>query len=658
MDARSTKVSAASRAPPSAIIVDILKLLPPNQRALSGRHVFREARECLSGPEHCTASLSQPLPPHAALWAQEAVQQRLRELAFHEKPQLLCAAVASGCEVNVAAAWGALQPSFFSGVPDIGKNDEGTLPACAPCPGVAAVRAGHLRLLSWLARNCPALLKPRDCVIEAARHCDLAGLQTVLQAVGSMLTASSWCEAVLEAAAESATGDVAKLEWLLATHSDQRLRVTHETAQAAVRSGDWGRLRWLHGRGCLLSTEGVASGFMRSGLTPGDELLVAALQYADLTTVQWLMDEAGCRLELPPDCYWPSTLFFAAAIKGPDSVAKVQWLQQQGVGSMLARVVGEAVQADNLDMLLHLQSQCGPAGSKGHARLQQAMAATGACPASIAVAQQLHAAGNNFSPELCYRAAEGGHVALLRWLVHEAGVSAAGLEPWGDMTLQLLIENWRPAPRVLLEVVKLLLEAGYQAWDAERAVRAAVRRGDLALTNYLLHLKPWCQQGAGLMAAAAHGGCEALLEQLVEQQQQQGFEASGGRLYVETAARGDRVTLTALRRLGVPWGAGDVVVQAAWAGAHPPALRWLVEQGAPVGDRYGVHKALWYRLGRLSSDTMAWLDALCVPDGQLTARPASAATNAPTGASGAAAYAWPPATLSYRRTAPAATHSF
>ncbi len=666
MEARVTQEDSSSKDFPRPVIVQILKQLPANERALSGRLVFGEARDCLSGPEDCTASFAQPLPRHAAQWAQEAGRQSVFQLAFRYKTQLLCAAAASGSEVNLEAAWVALQPSFFTQEPDSGGAHRLTF---LPCPGVAAVRAGHPQLLSWLVHNCPGLLDPSDCAIEAARHCDLAGLQEVLQAVGSMLTDVNWCGAVLEAAAGSATGDaVAKLEWLLATYSDQQLSITHRTVEAAVCSGDLGRLRWLHGRGCLQLDEGYGGrgclqldeGYGGSGLTHSTAFLVAALQYADLTTVQWLMDEAGCSLP----AWWErqGKRCLKAAINGPDSVAKVQWLQQQGVystrinpdftqrsGKMLNHCVDVVVTADNVEVLLYLQSQCGPAGSQGHALLQQAMAATEAYPVSVAMAQQLHAAGYKFGPKLCYRAAQGGHVALLRWLVREAGVSAAGLEP---MALTHLI-GWRFAPRVLLEVVQLLLDAGYQGWDAERAVHAAVHRGDLALTNYLLRLKPCGAQGAGLIAAAAHGGCEALLEQLVEQQQQQqGFEASGGRLYVEAAKRGDRATLTALRRLGVPWGAGDVVVQAVGAGADPPALRWLVEQGAPVGERRDRRRAVASRTRALSDDVLDWLEILGEPGSQWTSKPTSATTNAPTRAAGVAACTWLQATLCAQRPLP------
>ncbi len=58
--------SCAGRQLPTALQLHILYLLPPNERALSGRLVSPEARDGLTGPQHCTAFLSQPLPRYAA----------------------------------------------------------------------------------------------------------------------------------------------------------------------------------------------------------------------------------------------------------------------------------------------------------------------------------------------------------------------------------------------------------------------------------------------------------------------------------------------------------------------------------------------------------------------------------------------------------------
>ncbi len=110
-------------------------------------------------------------------------------------------------------------------------------------------------------------------------------------------------------------------------------------------------------------------------------------------------------------------------------------------------------------------------------------------------------------------------------------------------------------------------------------------RGDLALVQYLLPWHPWYRPGWEVLAAAAEGGCGALLEWLVEQHPGC-LEGAGSGVspYASAAARGDLGTLTTLRRLGVPWGAEDVVVQAVRERCSVPAMRWLEDQGAPAGS--------------------------------------------------------------------------
>ncbi len=70
---------------PPALILHVLKLLLPNEQALSGRFTCRDARNGLSDPQQCTATLSQPLPPHAAPWDQAAWQQHIREHPYLQK---------------------------------------------------------------------------------------------------------------------------------------------------------------------------------------------------------------------------------------------------------------------------------------------------------------------------------------------------------------------------------------------------------------------------------------------------------------------------------------------------------------------------------------------------------------------------------------------
>ncbi len=158
---------------PTALQLHVLSLLPPNDRALSGRFACRDAADALSGPQHCTASLSQPLPPHAAPWAQEAGQQHVRQLPFRHKFQLLSVAACSGSELNMEVARALLEPSVF---PELLQRKPHIF-TLYPNPGLVAVRAGHLHLLGWLLRRCPGLVQPEQVLGATAQHLPLAELQ-------------------------------------------------------------------------------------------------------------------------------------------------------------------------------------------------------------------------------------------------------------------------------------------------------------------------------------------------------------------------------------------------------------------------------------------------------------------------------------------------
>ncbi len=277
MDGRDTS-SRAQRQLPSALQLHVFSFLPPNGRALSGRMACRDAAEGLSGPQHCTASLSQPLPPRAVPWALEAGQQHVRQLPFRHKLQLLCTAAASGSEVNLEVALALLQPSIF---PELLHNLEGayTRQGSNADPGVVAVKAGHPQLLGWLLHHCPALLHPVKVLEVAATHCNLAGLQAVWEALQGQrdwgtVRSPELCQGTLDAAARSHTPDALdKVRWLLETGSG---RLGAQVIEAAIGSGDLGRLRWLQERWCVLAEH---------------DQLSAALRHADLGVVQWLVDE-------------------------------------------------------------------------------------------------------------------------------------------------------------------------------------------------------------------------------------------------------------------------------------------------------------------------------------------------------------------------------
>ncbi len=90
-----------------------------------------------------------------------------------------------------------------------------------------------------------------------------------------------------------------------------------------------------------------------------------------------------------------------------------------------------------------------------------------------------------------------------------------------------------------------------------------------------------------MLVAATEGCCEALLEWLVMEHPSCLTQPEECSPYASAAAIGDLGTLTALRRLGVPWGAGDVVAQAVRERCSAPALLWLAGQGASAVGQQG-----------------------------------------------------------------------
>lgn len=100
---QSAYASSTAGSLPGALQLHILSRLPPNDRALSGRLVSPDAANGLSGPQHCTASLSQPLPRHAAARAVDAGLQHVRQVPFRHKLRLLCTAATSSSETNMDA---------------------------------------------------------------------------------------------------------------------------------------------------------------------------------------------------------------------------------------------------------------------------------------------------------------------------------------------------------------------------------------------------------------------------------------------------------------------------------------------------------------------------------------------------------------------------
>ncbi len=592
---------------PTALQLHILSFLSPNDRALSGRLVSPDTADALSGPQNCTAFMSQPLSAHAVPWVMEAGQQHVRQMLFWHKPHLLCTAAASGSEVNLGVALALLQPSVF---PELLQHWSSYL---GPDVGVAAVRAGHPQLLGWLLRRCPGLLRPDSVLDAAAQHCDLAGLRAVCESLskvsdhdqrsnGDLEERLGWHRVVLCNAAKSATADgPEKMQLLMATFG---CPMEKATAMAAVRCGDLGRLRWLHSLGCPMDLLRV---------------LESALQHADLAVAAWLVCEAGCSLPAdgPADVGWKSLL--EAAVKSSDGVEKLAWLRQRGAPSPTADLVYSAVSAGQAEVASFLLQAPGAASvlqAHGH---ELGLAAVRS--RSIPTVELLWKAGVGFTHEAYRYGRIAGSLPMVRWLVYHTGVPDVGL------ALCDLIYYWpedTPAhSRDLLEAAQLLVDrAGHcvPPTDYKAVLKTAATRGDLALVRYLLQQHRRArhagyQPDVEFLRAAVPGGGEALLEWLEEQHPgclDCPIAVFGESPYEMAAKSGDRGTLEALRRLGVPWGTDGLVARALWAGCPLSAARWLVEQGASVGSAGDMDRAVARGMAqeRLSADEAAWLRAL------------------------------------------------
>ncbi len=393
---------------PFAVQLHVLSLLPPNDRALSGRLTCRDASSHLSKVN--TASLALPLPPHAPSWAQAAGRLYVQQVPFRRKLGLLCTAAASGCEANLEAALAVIQPSIFPEMLHSGNkswedlhstpHDQGVAAVRAQLlgwllryrradrhatphdPGVAAVRAGHPQLLGWLLCYCPGLIYPQGVLDAAAQHCDVAGLQAAWEALRHWCSSSdssssgagsgctrggnSFCvslgQEVLDAAAQSPSPDaVPKMEWLLAAGGGS-CHLRESTAAAAARSGDLGRLRWLHEHGCPMNDPSPMG---------SPNVLAGALQYADLAVAQWLVDEAGCALPSARGGSSPWRALLEAAARGSEAAAKIEWLEELLIPPwtlddlLLGGTAYALVRGGQVEVLQHLQSRPGLVAAQG-----------------------------------------------------------------------------------------------------------------------------------------------------------------------------------------------------------------------------------------------------------------------------------------------------
>lgn len=183
---------------PPELIAAVLQRLPSNEVAPTARRTCRAAAQHLTDAHlHRTASVDQPLPPHAASSPvpEAAAGAAFRRLTFHRKLRVLSVAAASGCGANLEVAWPLLQSCLF---PELLQTEGFYLRQlrcevrAAEDAGTAAVRGGYVRALGWLvadgALSYPGGLAGHLVVGRAALH---AG--AVAGGVGAAVCAAGGC---------------------------------------------------------------------------------------------------------------------------------------------------------------------------------------------------------------------------------------------------------------------------------------------------------------------------------------------------------------------------------------------------------------------------------------------------------------------------------
>ncbi len=550
---------------PSELITAVLSRLPPNEVALSARRTCRAAAQHFAEEHHRTAAIGQPLPPHAASGPLEEAEGAFRSLSFRHKLRTLSVAAASGSVTNLEVAWQLLQPCVF---PELLTTDfylrrmqQETFQTFWDV-GTAAARTANIPALSWLLDRCPGLVDCSRTLGAAAKHCSLPQLQEawgLLRAADSSLGLNS---VVLGAAAESPTPDAtAKMEWVVQRGG---CSLTPGTAAAAARCGDLGRLQWLREQGCPCDSFKV---------------LAAALQHADLSVADWLVDEAGCPLPSPGrhDAEARAAVVTGAAASG--KAAKLRWLQARGVELLSARtdeprVMQAAAESGSLEVVQFLH-RLGGDGVLSE-RVMEAAAESG----SLDVAAYLLEAGCPVGHAAWIAVGLVGDVAVARWLVEAAQL------PMDDVLCDV-VETWPEETaqhdRQLLEVVRLVASSGVTSECMLRgALRSAACRGHVGLMRYL-HAEVGCGLGPDVLVDAADGGCEAAIEWLGERGCGAGEAEQLDGCYINAAAAGDLASLACLRRLGVPWSEGLLAEAVRQREVPLPAVQWLWGQGARVG---------------------------------------------------------------------------
>ncbi len=566
------------------LIFRVFEFLPANEVVLICRLACKEVRRRFSQPDYRTARFGLPFPPASCCGAwRPHLRQSLKQLTFCGKLQMLSAAASSGSGVNLELAWDVLCPCLVHGMASGEFWD-------ATDAGAAAVKSGRLHLLPWLLQHgCP--LDVRSTLEAAAEHCDLVGLQRVWELLRCGSDPPGRHDATLLgklacSAARYGRDAMAKLTWLMAMADGSSFYkgpwLLLNAATGAASSGRLPVLQWLLE---VALRGGVPMEDLWSRVVDGKArglILAQALEAGHVAMADWLVEVARYPLPQQEDNQQQEAereLLWAVTAMG-GSVDALRWLQRRGV-PVDAYALPSAAEFGHLGAVRFLHEECGLG-------LEHVALCDAAGSRSVPTAQWLLQAGCRMGPRVYEVAAGAGDVAMIRWLVLDAKC------PWYTDTYTNIVERWAYEPGSsidgLKEAVRLLLEAGCPCDAKPGAADGAAATGRLPLLRYL-HEDLGVGFGPGTLAAAARGGCEEVLEWLVGA----GCRAGEGQFrshepYVVAAGNGDMATLGCLRRLGVPWNERMVIWAVEHASMPPLAVRWLVQQGAPLG-REAVEKA-------------------------------------------------------------------
>ncbi|KXZ55194.1 hypothetical protein GPECTOR_3g339 [Gonium pectorale] len=454
--------------------------------ATTFRQLNKATASHLSGPQHVTVRLSEPVPPHAfaAHWLAPGAA---KGLTLKRRKKLVRLVAASGVLPNMEVALqaadfvGALRAAFeeaagaghlpvcqwlrdlsvrTADAHDALRADEAMQaaaggghqhvcewllpihPRALRGPDIrAAASKGHLDLAEWLIQQHPAC-GGEGYLFGVAYGCDLPTLQRAwprFRRPHTGMYLRLWEEGLLCEAAGSPTPDwAAKVKWLEAQGCPLNSQAVWEAAYLPDDGEALARLTWLRGRGYSASRDAVS----------------AAACAGNTAALQYLLTEVAAPAVVAPSGQRDPVI--SAARSG--NLAALQALLAAGWPMRASDVAPKAARAGHLHVLAWLLDEHGaePAGQL----LNQALFSAAAASGSLEVLGWLRQRGCPWGCGAYSGAAEAGCEAALEWLVEQGCPMEESGQPYmkascnGDMAtlrcLRRLGVPWGPTGQVFL----------------------------------------------------------------------------------------------------------------------------------------------------------------------------------------------------------------